>query len=231
MKRLVLLGEGRGDIAALPVLARKLLQEKDPDRDFFVDDDIVRAGGAAGLVRWDKEKNQADCCRWVSRVQVAACRSNLGGILAVFDGDAHTFPAGSPSAFCAATAAKLMANAATDAGAGKIFSLAVVFACVEYETWIIASTESLAGKSFRDGRPVLPADLKFPAGEPESHGKRWLEEHCFGYRPARDQSLLTELVDFRLIRAKRLRSFARLDNAIEQLLKATKTGKFISTPT
>jgi hypothetical protein len=171
MKRLVLLGEGHGETSALPILARKLLREKDRDQLFFVDDDIVRAGGASGLVKWDKQKNQADCREWNRKIGVAARRSNLGGILAVFDGDARTFPAGSQSLFCAATAAKLMTIAAAEAGAGKIFSLAVVFACVEYESWIIAGAESLAGKSFKDGRPGLPRGLKFPAGDPESHGK------------------------------------------------------------
>jgi hypothetical protein len=230
MKRLVLLGEGHGEVSALPVLARKLLCERDRGSLFFVDDDILRTGEAAGLIKWDKQKNRADCREWIRKVGVAARRSNLGGILALFDGDARTFPAGSPSAFCAAAAAKFMAVAAGEAGAGKIFSLAVVFACVEYETWIIAGAESLAGKSFKDGRPALPRGLKFPAGELESHGKRWLEEHCPGYRPTRDQSPLTELLDVNVVRAKKLRSFSRLEHAIDQLLEATGQGSFISTP-
>jgi len=166
-----------------------------------------------------------------TRIRIAARRSNLGGILAVFDGDAKRFPAGAPSPFCAATAAKLMAGEATKIGAGKSFSLAVVFACVEYETLIIAGTESLAGRTFKDGRPILPKGMKFPDGDPEAHGKRWLEQNCSaGYRPRRDQCLLTELVDLTTIRSKRLRSFSRLDHAIEQILDAASKDRCVVTP-
>ena len=230
MKRLVLLGEGHGEVSALPVLARKLLKEKDPDKRLFADEEVIRAHNAAGLIRWDKQGNEPDHREWIRSVRLAARRPNLGGILAIFDGDAKTFPAGSPLPFCPATAAKSMAVAAVDAGAGKIFSLAVVFACVEYESWIIAGVESLAGKSLKDGRRPLPPGVKFPSGAPESHGKGWLERNCPGYRPTRDQRALTELVDLSVVRAKKLRSFARLDHAIDQLLEAVKNGSFISTP-
>lgn len=230
MKRLVLLGAGHGETSALPVLAKKLLQEKDPDRLLFVDHEIIRTRDAVGLVKWDKQKNQPAYREWLRYVRVAARRTDLGGILAVFDGDARTFPAGSPSLFCAATAAKSMAASATEAGAGSIFSLAIVFACVEYETWIIAGAESLAGKPLKDGRPALPRGLKFPAGDPESHGKKWLEQNCPGYRPTRDQGALTELLDLNVVRAKKLRSFARLEHAIDQLLEAVGKGLYTSTP-
>ena len=97
-------------------------------------------------------------------------------------------------------------------------------------TWIVAGAESLAGKSFKDGRQALPAGVEFPEGNPESHGKRWLEKHFPGYRPTRDQGALTDLIDFNVVRAKNLRSFTRLEHAIDQLLEAAGTGTFISTP-
>lgn len=227
--RLVLLGEGHGENSALPVLARKVLQEKDSSGLFFVDDEVIRKPPSV-LVKWNKLENQPDYGEWLRFIRIAARRSNVGGVLAVFDGDARAFPAGSSSPFCAATAAKSMALAAAEAAAGRSFSLAVVFACVEYETWIIAGTESLAGKSFKDGRPALPQGLQFPAGKPESHGKRWLERNCPGYRPTRDQSALTELLDLSVVRAKDLRSFTRLEHAIDQLLEAAGKGSNISTP-
>ncbi len=230
MKRLVIVGEGHGETAALPILIRRLLREKDAGQLLFVDDDVIRTHEAASLVKWDKQKNRPDYGVWISRVALASRRSILGAVLAVFDGDSKVFPAGSGTPFCAATAAKSMTAAAVDAGAGKVFSLAVVFACVEFETWIIAGAESLAGQSFKDGRPALPAGMKFPAGPPESHGKRWLEEHCPGYRPTRDQGPLTELIDFNIVREKKLRSFARLEHAVEQILTAVGNGDFIKTP-
>jgi len=230
MKRLVLIGEGHGEVSALPILARKILQEKDPERQFIVDDEIVRAHNPAGLVKWKKEAAALDFEEWFKRIRVAARKSNHGGILAVFDGDAKKFPAGKDSPFCATIAAKMMAEAAAKIGAGRDFSLAVVFACVEFETWIIASTESLAGKSFEDGRPVLPRNTLFPEGHPESHGKRWLEKNCPGYRPRRDQAPLTRLVDLQLVRTRQLRSFSRLDNAIGQIVSAVNSGIHIASP-
>jgi Domain of unknown function (DUF4276) len=227
MKRLVLLGEGHGDEAALPVLVRKLLREKDSAGRFFVDHEVIRESSP---VKWNKEEGRPDFAKWVSRVTIALRRGNLGGVLAVYDGDAPTFPAGSGTPFCAGNAAKVMARAAAEAGAGKTFSLAVVFACVEYESWIIAGIESLAGKRYKDGRPALPTELKFPPGDRESHGKRWLEQHYRGYRPTLDQSALTDLLDLGVVRAKGLRSFRRLEHALDQLLDAASKGTHISTP-
>jgi len=228
MKRLVLLGEGHGDVAALPVLVRKFLREKGKEDRFFVDREVIRESSP---VKWDKEAASPDCTKWISRVTLASRRPNLGGVLAIYDGDAPTFPAGSGSSFCAGNAAKLMARAAAEAGAGKAFSLAVVFARVEYESWIVAGVESLAGKRYKDGRLVLPPDVKFPTGDPESHGKRWLEQNCRGYRPARDQSAMTELLDLAVVRAKGLRSFKRLEHALDQLMDAVARDTHISTPT
>lgn len=230
MKRLVILGEGHGETSALPVLAKKILREKDSEQRLFVDEDIIRTHNPLGLVKWNRQQNQADYEKWLWYIRIAARRGNVGGILAVFDGDADKFPAGANSPFCAATAARSMAVAAAHVGAGRNFSLAVVFACIEYESWIIAGAESLAGKSYKDGRPILPRDVIFPAGAPESHGKRWLEKNCSGYRPTRDQRPLTELVDLQVVRNKGLRSFSRLDHAIDQILGAVANQSFISTP-
>ncbi|MDQ6631021.1 MAG: DUF4276 family protein [Verrucomicrobiota bacterium] len=230
MKRLVLLGEGHGEVSAFPILAKRLLREKKLDDLFFIDDKLVRTGNAAGLIKWDKEKRKNDSSKWSRLLRIASRRPNLGGVLAVYDGDARTFPAGSSTNFCPATAAKLMATEAIEAGAGKTFSLAIVFACVEYESWLVAGVESLVGKTFKDGRPALASNVKEAIGEPESHGKKWLERNSPGYRPARDQSLLTELVDFSVVRKKNLRSFARLENALNELQKANESGVFVSTP-
>ncbi|MCU0785523.1 MAG: DUF4276 family protein [Verrucomicrobia bacterium] len=230
MKRLVLMGEGHGEHAALPGLATKVLRENGRDNLMFVDGNVVRAGNPFGLLKFDKEKDRTDTSSWVRYLRLAASRPALGGVLAVFDGDGPCFPAGSKTPFCAAAAARLLAREAVAVGAGKSFSLAVVFACVEYETWIIASVESLAGRTFQDGRPVLPAGTAFPEGDPETHGKRWLEKRLPGYRPTRDQRPLTELMDVGLIRSRRLRSFARFEHAIEQIAGAVEAGTCITSP-
>ncbi len=226
-KRLVLLGEGQGDEAALPVLVRKLLAERDRDQRFFVDRDVIRGGA---YMKWDKEAKRPDYTKWISRVTAASRRGNLAGVLAVYDGDAPVFPAGSKTPFCAADAAKVLAKVAADAGAGRTFSLAVVFACVEYESWIIAGIESLAGRRYNDGQPALPSGLKFPSGNCESHGKRWLEQQCPGYRPTLDQRALTDLLYLNVVRAKGLRSFRRLEHAVDQLMEAANNETHILCP-
>lgn len=229
MKSLVLLGEGHGEVSALPVLVGKLLREKDARGLLYVDRDVIR-DSPFRLVKWDRPRTQPDFSQWLSRIAIAARRRDVGGVLAVYDGDATHFPAGSTSPFCASTAAKSMAAAAVSAGAGKVFSLSVVFACSEYETWLVAGAESLAGRPLRDGRLALPRNVSFPVGDPESHGKRWLEKNCPGYRPTRDQTALTELLDFQFVRAKKLRSFVRLEHALDQLLEAVSSGSHISKP-
>ena len=224
MKRLVLLGEGQGEEAALPVLVRKLIEERNCGDRLFVDKEVIRDSNP---VKWNKAESKPDFTKWVSRVKIASRRDNLGGVLAVYDGDAPSFPAGPGIRFCAANAAKQMACAAAQAGAGKVFSLVVVFACVEYESWIIAGIESLAGKRYSDGRPAVPSDLKFPPGDCEAHGKKWLEKHCPGYRPTLGQGELTELLDLNVVRKRRLRSFQRLEHAVGQLLDAAVCGTHI----
>ena len=229
MKRLVLLGEGHGEVFALPILVKKLLLEKNAGEVLYLDRDVIRTSPTR-LVKWDKASQQPDFSGWVSRVTLAARRRDVGGVLAVYDGDAKKFPAGSANDFCAATAAKLMAAAAARTGAGKLFSLCIVFACSEYETWLVAGAESFAGRALNDGRIILPAQVKLPSSDHELRGKGWLEQNCVNYRPTRDQGALTELLDFQFVRAKRLRSFARLEHTIEQLLEAIAKGRHISTP-
>jgi len=227
MKQLVLLGEGHGENHALPLLVRKILRERSGPNPLPLCGDVIRTKFPRC---WDREKGVADYSEWQRRIELAGKRAMGGGVLAVFDGDMPEFPPGSRASFCAASAAKALATAAKNSGAGTIFSLAVVFACVEYETWIIAGVEALAGKALPDGRVGLPAGIKFPGGDPESHGKGWLIRNCPGYRETIHQKEFTELLDLNMVRAKKLRSFTRLETAITQLIKAAETHTFVATP-
>lgn len=229
MKRLVLLGEGHGEVHALPILVGKILLEKDRNRTLFVDKDVIRFASSR-VLRPDKTRQQPDYTEWIKGVTIAARRSNAGAVLAVYDGDLKFFPPGSNSPFCAAITAKSLAAAAAGAGAGKNFSLSVVFACVEYETWLVAGAESFKGRFLSNGRLALSPTAIFPPGDPESHGKRWLEHNCPNYRPSRDQSALTELLDLQCVRSKNLRSFQRFEHALDQLLEAAAGNSHISTP-
>lgn len=229
MKQLVLVGEGHGDASALPILVRKILLERVPEKRLPLDKEVLRFG-ASRVFRWNKTANRADYAEWIKAMKVASRRSAGGAVLAIYDGDLQWFPPGSRLEFCAFSAAKSLASAAVECGAGKIFSLAVVFACAEYESWLIAGAQSLIGKCFKDGGVALPLNTVLPIGDPESHGKRWLERNVPTYRPSRDQARLTAVVDLACIRAKGLRSFQRLENAIDQLVEAVGTGSHVSTP-
>ena len=218
MKQLVLIGEGHGETGALPTLVRKLLHEQEATRRLPLRKDPLRMPFPI--------RRGMDCSKWVRNLEVASRLSGGGAVLVVYDGDLKKFPPGSPSAFCAMTAAQEMAKAAKDVGAGKKFSLAVVFACVEFETWLIAGCESLSGKEYPGGK--IPS-LNFPSGEPESHGKRWLEERL-SYLPARDQKALTEHLTLDVVRSKKLRSFERLENAVRQMAEAISSNNHVCTP-
>ena len=142
MKRLVLVGEGHGETSALPILVRKVLLERGSEQRLPLDKDVLRFG-ASKVFRWDKAANRPNYAEWLRAITLAGRRSQGGGVLAVYDGDLKSFPPGSGAAFCARTAATSLAAAAVEAGAGRMFSLAVVFACVEYETWLVAGAKGL----------------------------------------------------------------------------------------
>jgi hypothetical protein len=109
-----------------------------------------------------------------------------------------------------------------------------VFACQEFESWLIAGIESLAGKKLAEGRIEIPANLKPPEGDLELHprdAKGWLNEHIpAGYKPSTDQEPLTRATDLNSIRQRNLRSFRRLESALRQVIESIRSGKHIVTP-
>lgn len=227
LKRLVLFVEGKGDIVSVPALIGKLLYELQvSDPVVFLDSKPLRIGGVTSLFG-KKEKN------WADNLQVAARRGNLGGVLLLLDGDVEAWPG---KRFCARDVGRDLSRRARAAGAGSVFSVASVFACQEFESWLIAGIESLAGKKLANGRLEIPANLKAPTGgDLEQHprdAKGWLNQYLpTGYNPPTDQEPLTRAVDLDAIRQRNLRSFRRLESALRQLVEAIRWGKHIVTPT
>jgi hypothetical protein len=135
--------------------------------------------------------------------------------------------------FCAAEAARSLAGAAKDVGAGRTFSVAVVFARQEFETWLIAGVASLAGRRLPDGRRI-DANAMAPAGDLEAgpgDAKGWLRAIVDGgYKPTRDQAALTRLVDLQVIRDRDLRSFRRFESAVLILIEAIRSNAAIASP-
>jgi hypothetical protein len=150
----------------------------------------------------------------------------VGGILQLLDGDA--------AKFCAKKSALLLASRARQVGAGAIFSFACAFACPEYESWLLAGIESLAGKALADGRPGVKSGAKKLLTDLEQaprDAKAALGAFMRGnYKPSTDQKALTEMVALAEIRNCNLRSFRRLENALHQLAEAFQSGRHVSTP-
>ena len=136
-KRLVLLVEGQGDVEAAPILVGRLLNEYSAFDAVFLDPHPFRIGEYSKI-----SKN--DFGEWRRYVQAAAKRPDFGGCVLLLDGDSSTKVDGQP--FCAMRAAQRLAAEAQKVGAGHQFSVAIVFACMEFESWLIAGVESLVDK-------------------------------------------------------------------------------------
>ena len=130
--------------------------------------------------------------------------------------------------------ARSLAERAAGAGAGRLFSLACVFALQEFESWLIAGVESLAGRRLPDGRagvmakhPPKPSKIEVAPRD----AKGWLDRAmATGYKATTDQEPLTKIVELDAIRAAGLRSFRRLESAIDDLVDAARNNAPVISP-
>jgi hypothetical protein len=223
MKRIVLFVEGEGESAAVPKLVRKLLTEKNAWDAVILDDNPFRVGEVTRLLK-------DNFLEWKRKLSACQKRQELGGVLLLLDGDLHKVGG---KTFCAASVARSLAIESKPVGGGVTFSVAVVFARQEYESWLIAGLEAMMGQNLPDGRRVAP-NITLPDGDLEEHprdAKGWLRGAIDGgYKPARDQSALTDLLSLDAVRSRGLRSFLRLDTAVEQLVSAIRHGQHIASP-
>ena len=96
-----------------------------------------------------------------------------------------------------------------------------------YESWLLASVETISGK-----RDLAEFTEEIPDPESIPSPKRWLTDRMQGtraYKETRDQVALTHFVDLHLVR-NRSRSFRRLENALEQMLTSLQTRTVMITP-
>jgi hypothetical protein len=223
MKKIVLFVEGDGEAEAMPKLVKRLLTEQNAWDTVILDQDVFRIGEVAKIVKDDFRL-------WKNKLEASLKRRNVGGVLLVLDGDVKKIKG---KAFCAASVAKELAGEAKAIGGGLRFSVAVVFARQEYESWLIAGVASLADKSLPDGR-VIASDAVAPSGDLEESprgAKEWLGKVVEGgYKPTSDQATLTDLVDIDVIRGRKLRSFRRLESAISQLILAIRKEEHVVSP-
>ncbi|MCI0361203.1 MAG: DUF4276 family protein [Planctomycetaceae bacterium] len=225
-RRLVLFGEGEGDKSGGYWLTKAVLTELGAwDHVAFQEKDCLKAGDLGGLI-----KN--NFARWHTLLRHAQRKPNLGAVLLLLDGDTERKVL--KRAFCARDFALELAQSARAVGAATAFSVAVVFACQEFETWFIAGVESLAGKTTSDGMPGIKTGTKAPAGDLEQTirgAKQWLSRHMpQPYKPPLYQGEFAKIVRLDQIRARNLKSFRRYENALRQIAEACRTNEHVSTP-
>ncbi len=225
-KRLVLMVEGQGDVEAAPTLVKRLLAEHSFFDAVSLDPHPIRVGEYSKI-----SKN--GFAEWKRFLRVAAMRRNLGGCVLLLDGDSKTKVKGQP--FCAMRAAQRLAAEAMTVGAGAQFSVAIVFACMEFESWLIAGVPSLVNQPFTDGRKEiseLPSRIPDNPEQIPRDAKGWFRRVMrTGYSATRDQAELTRLVDLNAIRAHpSMRSFQRMESAIKEVVDAIREGSHAVTP-
>lgn len=223
MKRIVMFVEGDGEAEAVPVLIRRLLSEMDAWDTVQIDESPFRVGEVGRLIK-------DNCSSWKRLLGASLKRKNVGCILLLLDGDIARVDG---ARFCAKTVAARLAWTAREVGAGTTFSLAVVFACMEFESWLLAGAAKLAGLTLPDGR-LIPSDFQAPVGDLDAaprNAKGWLNQQIQGgYKPTRDQAELTRMLDLEEVRKRELRSFRRLESAISQLVESVRNGNAVATP-
>jgi hypothetical protein len=224
MKRIVLFVEGQGDVDAAPVLVSKLLKDQEAYDVAFLDRAPFRVGNAGTLLRNDMND-------WCRHLQSARKRENTAAIIMLLDGDLDRV---NGADFCPYTVAQLFASKASDLGAGINFSVAIAFALQEFESWLIAGVESIAGAQLPDGRNGIKAGTVAPVNDLEAaprDAKGWLSSASHsGYKESRDQVLLTKCIDWELVKNRPMRSYIRLENAVSQIVNAIRTDTHVATP-
>ncbi len=143
-RRLILLGEGKGDKLGCFQLVKRLISEYGYwDSTILSESDCLKAGALPQLFK-------DDCRHWREMIGHAMKRPNFGGVLLVLDGDTDRRVL--REEFCAKVHARRLAAVAKSEGAGQRFSASIAFACCEFESWLIAGVSSLAGRSLGRGR-------------------------------------------------------------------------------
>ena len=182
--------EGQGDVAAVPLLLRRL---RDEAQAWGLDVGRAHRRQRTQLVKKDSLQNA---------VRVAALQEDCAGILVLFDADDD----------CPAELAPTLEQWAREAAGG--IPCAVVMAYREYEAWFLASMEALRGKAgirpeaVSHPHPELPRDAK---GELERFMPRGAS-----YSATVDQAPLTAHLDLQNV-YRRCRSFRKLVTAFGAL--------------
>jgi hypothetical protein len=226
--------EGKGDVGAVPQLAKRLIQMYGGFDALYLDAEPFRVGNLGALVK-------DDCRNWKRWLGAASRKVPFAGVLLVLDGDTDNdrVPPGWASYskrfghdFCAYRVGAQLASAARDVGAGAGFSVATVFAMKEFESWIISGIEGIRGVALASDRGKVDLTVSYPVGKEVENtrgAKELLVKQVPEYKPSLDQAILAANLD--LYRAiERSRSCRRLSDALLMLISATRKNSPVLSP-
>jgi len=197
-RSIVSIVEGPGEVEALPILLRRLLEEKQKYRI-----NIQLPINAHGLGNLTKENGLERF------LKLAEKRPSCSAILILIDADIY----------CAKDIAICLANRANVHN--PHIPTAVVAAKFRYENWFLASFETLSGK--RGLQEELP-NIITPEAVPDP--KNWITKNKVQgriYKETLDQAPMSQLIDINLVQS-RSRSFRRLLHAIDELIDCISSG-------
>lgn len=196
--RVAVIVEGEGEVAAVPILLRRLWSELGGQH-------IEILGPPIRRKRSEFEKqNQLEKAVGLAAIKLkhALASADPGLVLVLFDRDPSELPPChlGPQALQWAS------------GAFSHLDIACVVANIEYETWFVAAAESLTKYIQLDATEAVPS-----TPEEQRCGKNWIESRFRGpkYSETQDQPAMTAKMDLSQART-RSPSFDKLCRELEQ---------------
>jgi hypothetical protein len=209
MPKIVPIVEGYGELEAVPNLLTRILHDLQC-WDFYVENP-KNAHGCGNLTKPGGVEKFVELCQ---------LDRTCDAILILMDADQS----------CGVQQARVLAERIRNLGVRV--PTVIVFAQCEYESWFLASIESIAGQPLGE-RPGLQTDLAWPEHSESIVGaKSWLDKRMPEgriYKETEDQVLMTRLIDLTLAQS-RSRSFRRLQHAVEEIVTAIQSGAAPVTP-
>ena len=197
MATIVPIVEGPGDVDALPSLLVRILHEK------LGRPDVMVAHGKSRVVNAQNRSNlEKDPERFLRH---ALNKPDCAAILVLVDADDD----------CPVTKFEHLSKVCYQSGVAV--PVQVVYAHREYESWFLASLETVRGRHGISENASLERAIE-AIGDP----KGWLTDrmpHGKAYKETTHQVSLTTAIDISLAH-ERSRSFRRLCHALEQLVSA-----------
>jgi hypothetical protein len=198
----VVIVEGDGEVIAVPLLLRRLWPELGGKYLEVLGPPIRRK-----RAEFERERELARAIGLAAaKLKHAPASEDPSAILILFDRD----PSAQPPCYLGPQAQAWAMSAASH------LDITCVVANVEYETWLVASAESLrAHLTMRPGETIPD----FP--EDQRCGKKWIESRFRGakYSETQDQPKMTAAMDFSRAR-RRSPSFDKLCRELERRIQS-----------